>query len=164
MSYDVWRERSSVSSEFLLEVHAGLCAPLDLGPTPNGHRFVIMVSGGAFSGPKLDGTVVAGSGCDWARLRPDGSFALDVRITLRTNDDALIYMTYGGRLVAAPELIGPIFDFDQADGVDPETYYFRTNPLFETGDPRYAWLNGVVAVGYGKTGDGGVTYRVFAVT
>ena len=42
-------------------------------------------------------------------------------------------------------------------------YYFRTNPLFETGDERYAWLNTIVAVGKGRTGDGGVIHEIFAV-
>lgn len=43
-------------------------------------------------------------------------------------------------------------------------YYFRINPLFETGDERYAWLNRVVAVGKGRTEDGGVRYEIFEVT
>ena len=47
--------------------------------------------------------------------------------------------------------------------VGPDRYCFRTNPLFETGDERYAWLNHVVAVGKGRTGDNGVIYDVFAV-
>lgn len=164
MSHDAWRQRSSISSEFLFEMHADLCAPIDHGPTPNGHRFVLISPGGRFEGPRLRGTVVANSGGDWGRLRPDGTFALDVRITLRTHDDAFIYMTYGGRLVAEPAVMPQVLDVGQPGGVDPESYYLRTNPLFETGDPRYAWLNGIVAIGYGKTGDGGVTYRVFTVS
>jgi hypothetical protein len=56
-----------------------------------------------------------------------------------------------------------VFDFMQPGGVDPSRYYFRTNPLFETGAAKYRWLNGVVAIGYGRTGDGGVTYRVMEI-
>ncbi|MCX4247521.1 DUF3237 domain-containing protein [Paraliomyxa miuraensis] len=164
MSHDAWLARSSVSSELLFEMFAELHPPIDHGDTPNGHRFAIIVGGGRFSGPKLEGTVVTHSGGDWGRLRPDGTLALDVRLTLRTHDGAHIFMTYGGRLVAQPELLAQVLAYAQPTGPDPESYYFRTNPLFETGDPRYAWLNGVVAVGYGKTGDGGVTYRVFAIT
>jgi hypothetical protein len=33
-------------------------------------------------------------------------------------------------------------------------YYVRAAPEFETGDPRYAWLNGIVAVTHSRTGDG----------
>ena len=97
-------------------------------------------------------------------VRADGSGALDVRLSLRTNDGAIIYMTYFGRLVALDGDIQYALDFSKPD--DPQgagRYYFRTNPLFETGDERYTWLNHVVAVGKGRTGDGGVIYDVFAV-
>ena len=42
-------------------------------------------------------------------------------------------------------------------------YYFRTTPLFETGDARYLWLNDVVAIGSGYLVEGGVAYRVSQV-
>jgi feruloyl esterase len=41
-----------------------------------------------------------------------------------------------------------------------ETYFF-TQPRFETGDPRYAWLNSVVAVAQGKVGPQRVDYRLY---
>jgi feruloyl esterase len=41
-----------------------------------------------------------------------------------------------------------------------ETYFF-TQPRFETGDPRYAWLNRVVAVAQGKVAPQRVDYRVY---
>lgn len=151
-------------TRFLFEMFAALEPPLDLGDTPEGHRVVILTSGGSFSGPGMRGVVVPGSGGDWARIRTDGTFALDVRVCLRTEDDALIYMTYGGRAAFndAAQLSAAL-DFTSASPVDPATYYFRTNPVFETSDPRYARLNGIVAVGLGALGHGGVTYRVFEV-
>lgn len=39
----------------------------------------------------------------------------------------------------------------------------RTAPLFETGDERYAWLNGVQGVAVGQTTPAGVTYDVYAL-
>jgi hypothetical protein len=33
--------------------------------------------------------------------------------------------------------------------VDPKSYYFRLNPLLETANVRYDWLNRVVAIGIG---------------
>jgi len=33
--------------------------------------------------------------------------------------------------------------------VDPTSYYFRINPLFETANANYDWLNRVVAIGIG---------------
>ena len=48
-------------------------------------------------------------------------------------------------------------------GTDYGEHYFMTQPRFETGDPRYAWLNTVVAVGEGRVLPGAVEYRVFQV-
>ena len=46
--------------------------------------------------------------------------------------------------------------------IDPSNYYFRTTPLFETGAARYAWINGIVAIGSGRLIEGGgVAYDVF---
>ena len=38
-----------------------------------------------------------------------------------------------------------------------------TTPRFETGDDRYAWLNGLVCVAEGKRTEQAVAYRVYAV-
>jgi hypothetical protein len=42
-------------------------------------------------------------------------------------------------------------------------YYLRTTPLFETGAPRYDWLNRIVAVGVGERLPQGARYEVFEV-
>jgi hypothetical protein len=112
---------------------------------PQGDRLIVNVTGGSFEGPKLKGTVEAG-GADWLTLRADGSFKLDVRIMLKTDDGALILMTYTGIGVT--------------DGGAPK---LRTAPLFETGDERYTWLNRVQAVATGAPGAGSVTYDVYAL-
>ena len=44
--------------------------------------------------------------------------------------------------------------------VDPSRYYFRTNPLFETGAEPYAWMNDIVCVGSGYLVEGGIAYNV----
>jgi hypothetical protein len=46
------------------------------------------------------------------------------------------------------------------DPVDPSSYHFRTRMTFEASDASTAWLNGVLAVGVGRTGRRGVEYRV----
>jgi hypothetical protein len=38
-----------------------------------------------------------------------------------------------------------------------------TSPRFETGDPRYTWLNDLVTVAEGKITPDGVAYRVYVV-
>lgn len=156
---------SELKTEFLFEAKIPLNPPMDLGQTPEGRNMIFTVAGGRFEGPRLKGQVIPMSGADWSRIRADGSGALDVRICLRTDDGALIYASWLGRMQAAPEHLAYALDFAKPD--DPagaETrYYFRTNPLFETGDERYAWLNTIVAVGKGRTGDGGVIHEIFAV-
>ncbi len=68
----------------------------DLGDTPAGHRRVVPVSGGAFVGERLRGDVLSHAGSDLLLGRADGSFQQDVRLVLRTDDGALILMTYRG--------------------------------------------------------------------
>ncbi len=127
---------------------------------------VFVVAGGRVEGPRIKGEVIPMSGADWSRVRPDGSGALDVRMCLRTDDGAIIYVHWLGRMIASPENLAYALDFAKPD--DPEgaayRYYFRTAPMFETGDDRYAWLNDIVCASRSRTGDGGVIHRVFQIT
>jgi hypothetical protein len=147
---------SHLQSEFLFDLSLTLQAPLDIGLGPEGHRLIIMTSGGRFQGPRLSGTVLPLTGADWPRIRSDGTFAIDARACFRTTEGALIYVTYGGRLVVpSPELLPAVLDITRDDPVDPSSYYFRTHMTFETSDASTAWLNGVLAVGVGRIGHGG---------
>ena len=99
-----------------------------------------------------------------SRIRADGSGALDVRMTLKTDDGALIHVHWHGLMVFAPEEQAYALDFAKPDDpVGASRYYFRTSPRLEVGDERYAWLNGLLCVSKSRTGDGGVIHRVFAV-
>lgn len=112
---------------------------------PAGTRAIVGVTGGTFEGPKLKGTVVD-SGGDWVTVRADGTMKLDVRVVLKTEDGAQIYMTYFGI------------------GVRGENgLQLRTAPSFETGAEQYGWLNNVQAVGVGHSVPGSVTYDVYAL-
>ncbi len=156
---------SELQTEFLFEARVSLLPPMDVGQTPEGYSMIFVVAGGRFEGPKLSGEIIPMSGADWSRIRPDGSGALDVRMCLKTDDGAIIYVHWQGRMAVSPENRDYALDFAKPD--DPEgaehRYYFRTCPLFETGAVRYAWLNNTVAVSKSRTGDGGVIHRVFAV-
>lgn len=131
----------------------------DLGPTPGGHRRVVHVTGGSFAGPRLRGTVLPGGG-DWLVGRADGSRRLDVRITLRTDDGALIYAHYPGVFHAPPDVVERI---QRGATVDAAEYYFRVAPMFETGSPKYDWLNRIVASGIGRRTRTQVGYRVYTI-
>ena len=48
--------------------------------------------------------------------------------------------------------------------MDPSRYKLHIAPVFETADPRYAWLNSVLAVGCGERVSGGVRHYIYAIT
>ena len=130
-----------------------------VGATPGAYRRVGVVPSGTFEGERLSGRVLDG-GADWQNVRSDGSTALDVRLVLKTFDDALIGMTYRGIRHGAPDVIARV---EKGEAVDPADYYFRIAPFFETAAPRYAWLNNVVAIGIGHRLADGPVYSVFEV-
>jgi hypothetical protein len=113
---------------------------------PSGTRLVAGLVGGELEGPRLRATVAQAPGGDWATRRADGSLRIDARLLLVTDDGAQVLMTYLGVGVRAGE-----------------TFAIRAAPLFETGDERYAWLNGVQAVGYGELTEDGVVYELYAL-
>jgi hypothetical protein len=130
-----------------------------IGATPSSYRRIGVVPGGMFEGERLSGEVLEG-GSDWQAVRPDGSTTLDVRLVLRTKDDALIGMTYRGLRHGPADVIERI---ERGEVVDPASYYFRINPLFETAAPQYDWINRVIAVGVGHRLADGPVYSVFEV-
>jgi hypothetical protein len=105
----------------------------NIGAGPHGTRVTFPISGGSFDGDRLRGKVLPG-GDDWVVKRADGVFELYLRITLQTDDGALIHMSFEG-----------IRD-DEAPGAA----YFRTLPRFETADGRYSFLNRLLAWGAGE--------------
>jgi len=146
--------------EFLMQLTAELDAPQVVGETPQGDRRIVPVTGGSFSGPKLKGQVLSGGGGDWLLFRKDGVAQLDVRTTLRTEDGALIYVTYRGVSIIPADARARIM---AGEVVDPSTYYFRTTPYFETASEKYAWLNKIVTVGVGTRNKSSVSYHIYAV-
>src|SRR3977135_3450937 len=115
-----------------------IAAPLQkFGAVPYGVRSFVPVAGGDFEGTRLRGKVLPGGG-DWLLLRSDGVVELDLRITLETDDHALIYMTFQGLRHGPPDVIAAL---GRGEVVDPATYYFRTLPRFETWAATQHFLN-----------------------
>lgn len=155
------RDVGAIETRHLFDAVVDLEAPLNIGG-PRGQRVLFRAAGGSFEGPKLRGEIVPGGG-DWALFRGDGTMDLDVRVTLRTDDGALVSMSYGGRWTVPPDIRSEVGDPATRHLVDPARYYFRTAPMFETGAPDYLWLNDIVCVGSGYLIEGGVAYRVSEV-
>ena len=132
---------------------------LIVGATPGAYRRVGVVTGGSFEGERLSGAVLDGAS-DWQTVRNDGSTTLNVRLVLKTEDGALIGMTYQGLRHGPADIIARI---EKGELVDPASYYFRINPLFETEAAKYDWINRVIAVGIGHRFADGPVYSVFEV-
>jgi hypothetical protein len=105
----------------------------DIGAGPHGRRVTFPITGGSFEGDRLRGKVLPG-GYDWTTRRPDGILELDERITLETDDGALIHLAFTGIV----------------DDVRPGAAYFHTVPRFEASEARYSFLNRMVAIGTGE--------------
>lgn len=115
-----------------------------LGATAFHHRVIGGISRGRWDGDRLSGDIVQPGG-DWAIPSTDGAvMLLDVRQTVRTDDGALVYVTYQGRC-------------DRTRGT------YTVAPTFETDDERYAWLNVVQAIGQGRTDGDDIVYEMFEV-
>lgn len=106
--------------------------PLDAGIAPTGHRVIAEIASASLSG-RLNGSLAGGSSADWLTMVGGGLGLPDVRLAIRAGDGAVILMRYSGRIRfrAGQESIVMIA------------------PVFETGDPRYTWLNEIQAVGKG---------------
>ena len=154
------RAMTELKSRHLFTITMKLPPVLELGDTPAGNRRVFNVSGGQFIGDRLRGEVLPQASSDLLLVRADASYQQDVRLILRTDDGALILMTYRGVRHASPEVSARIARGEQ---VAPSDYYLRTAPFFETSSPKYAWLNKIVSVGIGERQPNGVTYEVFEI-
>ncbi len=145
-----------MESRLLMTLEVAVAAPQKIGAVPHGTRTTAPIASGTFEGPRLRGKVLPGGG-DWTLLRADGVLELDLRITLETDDGALIHYTSFGLRHGPPEVIAAL---GRGETVDPGRYYFRTTPRFETGAPKYAFLNRVLAVAHGDRRAAGPIYTI----
>ena len=151
---------TSISTEFLMTLHA----PLDPPQVVNSELEIYNVApGGWVKGPKIRGKIIAPAG-DWFRTMPDGSFKLDVRMSIRADDESIIFVTYGGRMALSEDAARRAASGEALGSADAHCMISLT---FETASKKYSWLNEVVAVGKmasTKSGEGSyITYDIFAV-
>ena len=115
-----------------------------LGQTAFNKRVIGSIANGRWEGERFSGEIIAPGG-DWAITSTDGKvMLLDVRQLVRTDDGALVYVTYKGRC-------------------DRERGTYTVAPTFETDDERYAWLNVIQAVGQGRSDGEDILYSMFEV-
>lgn len=133
--------------------------PSIIGMTPGYDRRIGEVTGGSFEGERLRGKFRTG-GSDWQSLRSDGAITINVRLVMETDDGALIGMRYRGIRHGPKEVIDRLA---KGEVVNPNEYYFRVTPWFETSSEKYGWLNRVVAVAIGHRLPSGPIYNVFEI-
>lgn len=155
-------QAQELKSEFLFDLELDINTPQVIGSVPTGTRIIFPFKGGTVKGDKINGKVLP-VGADWGLNLDSTTFKIDVRGTIETNDGALVYISYSGYLHADPKKFAMI-NAGKANELSPSDYYFRSNPLFETSSPKYAWLNHTVAIGIGRIPAAGkVSYRIYAI-
>jgi len=129
---------------FLCRASYALASPIDLGADPSGTRVIGEVTEARFEGERFRASLLGRAAADWAVVQPDGRILADVRLTVQTDDGAVVQVRYLGRGDAAT---GVVF----------------TAPLFDTGDERYGWLTRIQAIGRGVFDDTSLHYEIYEV-
>jgi hypothetical protein len=143
--------------EFTLRVARG--ETFAVGAGPSGRRNVAAIGSGTVTGERINGMLV-GPGADWAVLGGDRFFAIDVRAQIRTDDGAVLLLTYTGSLELNAQVQAALGGADTG----PDDHYYRIHARLESGDERYAWVNRTLFVGQGRFAAGDVVYDVARVS
>jgi hypothetical protein len=119
--------------------------PVIVGDGPKGSRMVVDVLSVKLRGERVQAELATNDAADWLTISDNGKLgALDVRLTLKTEDGAFIYVEYSGRM-------------------DMEAGLIAVAPTFQTGSPDYSWLNRIQAVAAGSVNadTGLLTYTLY---
>jgi Protein of unknown function (DUF3237) len=154
----LYAQTTKISTEYLMTLYA----PLEPGQEIDSSLYVSNVRpGGWVKGPRINGTLLAPSG-DWFRVLPSGASRLDVRATIKTDDGALIYITYNGIFKDSEETEARASKGEVLTSTD---MYFVIAPTMQTSAKKYDWLNGVQCIGkmVSYKSDSYVKYDIFVV-
>jgi hypothetical protein len=146
--------------EHVMSYTAQLAAPEVIGSVPDDLKINFYVTGGTVTGPRISGKFRPVGG-DWLTLRRDGVAVLDVRATIETQDNALIYVTYPGIID-----FGPDGYENFVRGISPgNSVAIRVSPRFQTSHTNYLWLNRLHCIGLGQAflERSEVAYDVYAI-
>jgi hypothetical protein len=141
-------------------LEATLGEPLDLGASDQGHRRIVPLNGGSFTGPQLNGSLVPGASADWQTILPDGTALGDVRYTLRTDGGDLLYVQSRGVRHGSAEVLARLA---RGEDVAPSEYTFRTATQIVTAADGLDWLNKGIFVGVGGRQSAAVVYETYLV-
>jgi muconolactone delta-isomerase len=139
---------------------ATLGEPVDVGDTGNGRRRIVPLTGGTFTGPTIQGRLLAGASADWQTVLPDGTAVGDVRYTLQTDGGDVLYVQSRGVRHGSAEVLARLA---RGEDVDASEYTFRTSTQIETAAAELDWLNKGVFVSVGGRQPSGVVYETYLV-
>jgi len=141
-------------------LEATLAQPLDLGETAQGHRRIVSLTGGTFTGPELNGKLLPGASADWQIVLPDGTALGDIRYTLETDGGDLLYVQSRAVRHGSTEVLSRL---GRGEDVDASEYTFRTSTQIETAAPHLDWLNKGVFISVAGRQATGVIYETYLV-
>jgi hypothetical protein len=141
-------------------LEATVAEPLDLGDVSQGHRRIVALTGGTFTGPEINGTLLPGTSADWQIVLPDGTALGDIRYILQTDGGDLLYVQSRGVRHGSPEVLARL---GRGEDVDASEYTFRTSTQIETAAPDLDWLNKGVFISVGARQAAGVVYETYLV-
>jgi hypothetical protein len=144
----------------VFRLEATLGQPLDVGETAQGHRRIVPLTGGTFTGPELEGKLLPGASADWQIVLPDGTALGDIRYTLETDGGDLLYVQSRGVRHGSAEVLERL---GRGEPVAASEYTFRTATQIETAAPHLDWLNKGVFISVGGRQAGGVVYETYLV-
>ena len=148
----------SLTRVYRLEATVG--EALELGEIAEGRRRIVPLTGGTFTGPELNGTLLTGVSADWQIVLPDGTALGDIRYTLQTDDGNLLYVQSRGVRHGSADVLARLA---RGQDVDASEYTFRTTTQIETAAPELDWLNKGVFISVGGRQPGGVIYETYLV-
>ena len=134
-----WGPTTSVQGEYLMTLYVPIVEAHQVDDTLR----VVNHPDGWVEGPQIKGKIIPPSS-DALRNMGNGVFRLDVRLTIQTDDDQIIFVSYNGIFHCQKEVLER---FVKGEMLRTSDCYFITAPTFETKSERYGWLNGVQAIG-----------------
>lgn len=133
-------QTAQIKLEYLMTLHADLDPPQSIDAA----SLIFNVRGGWVEGPKIKGKLVAPA-ADWLQILPSGVWRLDVRGTMVTEDEQMIFVSYNGTIAHSEQSAAKMARGSPITHADAP--YFAIAPTFRTGAEKYAWLNGMQGVG-----------------
>ena len=144
----------------VFRLEATLAPPLEVGDGPQGHRRIVPLIGGIFSGPEISGTLLPGASADWQTILPDGTVLGDIRYVLETDRGDLLYVESRSIRHGSPQVLARL---GRGEDVDPSEYSFRTSTRIETGAADLDWLNKGIFISVAGRQAGAVIYETYLV-